>query len=514
MQEFTTIHQDCIHGVLHGFDRVIFRGTLRSISYPDGLSRYMNHYGILLKDFDHWAQRCTRRLSQHIEGLAQAAGRPCVYLASSAVSKQQRALEIATRDKIDRGLVCVLSCVEPCISATIHRNRQRRRLELVFVPRKCKFYYLYLIDPVFGWMHIRIQSWIPFDVQVYVNGRSYLQRQLDRVGMGYVQHGNCFSRLDDPAKAQMLMDQLVAMKWPTVLGRLLAPHWPTPEAGLLPEGPQRYYWTIRQSELATDVMFKDAESLAALYPRLCRHAIDGLACQDILRFMGKSPSRFGGEVTSSYQRLAQGVRVKHTCAGNTIKMYDKAGSVLRIETTINHPAQLRVYRGPLGDPQGDVKWRAMAKSVADIARRTAVCRAANERYLEALAAVGTERPAAVVLDPVSQPITRRGQRVRGLRPVGPDDAALFAAVMDGRHLINGLTNGSLQAALFSQTASDPTQKRRRSNWVGRKLRLLRRHGLIKKVGPRRLYRVTRRGHEVMGLALAIRQSSTALSKAS
>lgn len=513
MHEFITVHRDCIQGVLHGFDRVLFRGTLRSISYPDGLGRYMSSQGILFKDFDGWAQRCTRRLTEHIAGLAKAAGRPCVYLASATASKEERALEIAARDKIDRGLVCVLSCVEPCISASIYRNAQTRHLELVFRPRKCKFHYLYLIDPEFGWMHIRIQSWIPFDVQVYINGRSYLRRQLDRAGIGYQRHDNCFSRLDDVAKAQALMDQLIRMNWPTVLGGLLGAFWPSMQAGLLPDGPHRYYWTIRQSELATDVMFKDAGSLAAVYPRLCRHAIEGLACQDILKFMGQSPSRFGGEVTSNYQRLVQGVRVKHTHAGNSIKMYDKGGSVLRIETTINYPGKLRVFRGPLDNPERDVKWRAMSKSVADIARRVAVCRAANERYLNALAVVGTERPAATVLDPVSRPVNGQGKRARGLRPVGPDDAALFAVVMDGRNLIDGLTNGSVQAAFFSKPTADETEHRRRSNWASRKLRLLRRHGLIKKIGARRLYRVTAQGHQVMGLALAIRQSYTVLSRA-
>ena len=162
-------------------------------------------------------------------------------------------------------------------------------------------------------------------------------------------------------------------------------------------------------------------------------------------------------------------------------------------------------------PDQDLKWRPMSKSVADVARRMAVCRAANGRYLEAMAVIGPEQPAAAVLDPVSQPIRRKGQRASALRPIGPDDATLFAAVMDGRHVIDGLTNADLQAALFPISVVEPVEKRRRSNRVGRKLRLLRRHGLIHKIGRRRLYRVTDQGRHVMGLALAIRQSVTMLS---
>ncbi len=512
MNTFIQRHRDNVIGQLSGFDRVLFRGTLRSISYADGLGRYMNSQKILLKDFDGWAKRCTQRLKQHIEAVAKKAGRSVHYLASSAIDKEQYARKIADADRIGRGLVCVLSCVEPCFSPSIHRNAQTRRLELRFAPRKCKFYYIYLIDPRFGWMHIRIQSWLPFDVQVYVNGRSYLKQQLDGAGIGYVQHDNSFSRIDNLTRAQVLLDRMIKLNWPRVLSRLLSDWLPALQEGLLPEGTGRYYWTIRQSEVATDVMFREAHSLAAIYPRLCRHAIEGLSCPDILKFMGKSPSRYSGEVTSNHQRLVQGVRVKHTHAGNSIKMYDKGGSVLRIETTINFPGKLRVYRGPLDRPKHNPQWRSMSKSVADIARRVELCRAANERYLEAMAVIGQERPAAAVLDPVSRPINRQAKPARALRPIGPDDAALFAAVMAGDHLIDGLTNGDLQQALFEQATDDANEKRRRSNAIGRKLRLLRRHGLIRKVSSRRLYRVTDQGRQVMGLALAIRQSVTMLSK--
>lgn len=514
MQDFTTRHQDVIHGVLHGFDRLIFRGTLRSISYPDGLGKYMNHHGILLKDFDGWAQRCTGHLRDHLEGVARAAGVRCEYLPSSAISKEERALAIAEEDGLTEGLVCVLSCVEPCMSPVIRRNAQTKRRELRFTPRKCKFYYLYLIDPVFGWMHIRIQTWLPFEVQVYINGRTYLHRQLERAGIGYRKAANSFTWIEDVNQAQGLLDRLGSLNWPKQLKALVNRYWPKARRGLPPGRPGDYYWTIRQSEVATDVMFDDVSSLASVYRPLCRYAMEELGCQDILRFMGKSPSRHRGPVTGSCVKRVQGVRIKHTVDGcNSIKMYDKQGSVLRIETTINDPRKLRVYRGTLQRPHENCQWRPMSKSVADIGRRLEVCRQANQRYLSALAVAGRPVEVAAVLDPVSKPVVRAGKRQRGLRAVCPEDAALFAAVMDGRHLVNGLTNGSMQALLYDRPPRNSTEAQSRSNAVGRKLRLLRQHGLIRKIGSRRLYRVTPKGHQVMGLALALRQYTAALPEA-
>ena len=260
-------------------------------------------------------------------------------------------------------------------------------------------------------------------------------------------------------------------------------------------------------------MFQDEASLAAVYPRLCRHAIEGLSCQDVLRFFNREPSRYGGQVTSSCQKLVQGMRLKHQWGSNWIKMYDKAKCVLRIETTINDPQKLRVFRGTLETPDKNPHWQPMAKGVADIQRRVAVSRQANERYLDALAPVGRPVAVAAVLDPLAAPVHKAAKRCRGLRPVAPDDAQLLAAVMNGRHLIDGLTNGSLQTLLYGQVPEDPRQAKRRSNAMGRKLRMLRGHGLIQKVGARRLYRTTPKGREAMSLALAVREHTGLLATA-
>ena len=91
---------------------------------------------------------------------------------------------------------------------------------------------------------------------------------------------------------------------------------------------------MHQSEWATDVMFEDAESLAELYPSLVRYAVADMHSPDVLRFLGKRLSpNYQGEVTTDFKRRVEGVRVKHTARANSVKMYDKQGSVLRIETT-------------------------------------------------------------------------------------------------------------------------------------------------------------------------------------
>jgi hypothetical protein len=306
-----------------------------------------------------------------------------------------------------------------------------------------------------------------------------------------------------------LLDRLTRRQWVrtlSVFARRVNP---------LRRGPLRavhdYYWSVRQSEVATDVMFRDAASLAAIYPRLCLHAMTQFHTRDVMRFFARTPAgRAPREVVSHKVERAEGVRLKHWLEENSVKMYDKAGSVLRIETTVNNPRRFRALREVQGEDQGRLAWRPMRKGVSDLPRRVEISQAVNARYLQALAVVGESTPSHAILDGVARPLRRQGRSHRALRPVCPDEARLFAAALQGQHLIDGFTNGQIQRALFGPPPRDPVRARRRSAWVSRRLRLLRVHGLVRKVPKRRLYRVTDKGHRVMTTALLFRQTDVAL----
>src|SRR6187551_2085271 len=224
MNGFVDLHGASITGVINTFDRVIFKGHLNGF-FPDGaFGRYLSRWGILLKDAGRFFEAETQRIRDHVVSLAAAAGRPVEYLAGSSThrsgtSKEARARAIAERDGVTEGLVCVLSVVEPCRSFAVVPNRQTRRLEVVRRPRKCLHYYLYLIDPAFGWMHMRLQTWAPYEIQVYVNGREWLARQMDRAGLGYRRSDNKITDVDDFGPITALCERFAHTDWPPVLER-------------------------------------------------------------------------------------------------------------------------------------------------------------------------------------------------------------------------------------------------------------------------------------------------------
>lgn len=501
MQRFLQKHADKFTGVLSGFDRLVLRGTLRALSYIAGMKGFLWDRQILLKDFGDFAQAATERLKSATEEHAERLGRPVVYLTSAQTSKEEVALRVAERDGVTEGLVCVIKCVEPCVGFDIHRNAEIKKLELVMRDRKCLHYYHYAIDPVFGWMNVRIQTWLPFPVQICLNGREWLARQMDREGVSYRRADNCFLGIDDFARAQALMDRQLRTNWPRDLGRVAAALFPGKDDVL--QRPVPYYWTTHQSEWATDVAFKDAASLASIYPALLLHGITTFRSPDVMRFLGKKLDlRFQSEVVSNLRERPEGVRIKHRLGKNSVKLYDKAGSVLRTETTINDARALKTYRAAEGDEGGQKSWRPMRKGLADQHARAMASQAVNERYLDALADVDTAAPLGSLLAEVCKPVSWNGKRVRGLRPLPGGDLELLQAIGRGEFALDGLRNRDLQVHLFKTEPSSADDCRRRSAKVTRLLRLLRAHGVLHKIPHTHRYKLSAHGRELAAAVLA------------
>jgi hypothetical protein len=257
-------------------------------------------------------------------------------------------------------------------------------------------------------------------------------------------------------------------------------------------------------------MFGSREDLAEVYPALCRHAMEQFSSPQVLRFLGRRTNTlFNGEVCSTQERRIEGMCVKHRVEENSIKMYDKQGSVLRVETTLNNPRRFRVYRCVRRKGRKQKGWYALRKGIVDLRRRVQLSRGANPRYLDALAVVGEPRPAHRILDPVSQPV-KTPRAYRALRPITPQDSQLFAVVLRGEFHLQGVRNRDLRAALAPPGESDPAQCRRAAARATRQLRLMRAHGLIYRVGRTNYYRPTQKGQEVMNTALKFRQTDLAL----
>ena len=518
MHEFIAKHHEKIAGTLAGFDRLVIRGHLRSIGHPQGMMRYLWANQVFLKNFGDHVEAVTERVKEASLAAAKAGRRPVKYLNSSQLNKETIARDILAQDGVRAGLVCVLSCLEPCWKFEIHRNREKEKLELQLRPGKCLFLYHYQIHPILGFLHARIQTWFPFAIQICLNGREWLACQMQAAGLHYLQQDNCFPWIANWTKAQHLMDRQLKSRWPKLLNGIARQLNPI-HAETFRKYPASYYWSTYQHEWALDVIFHHAADLRRFYPRWVNHAMTTFSSPDVMRFLGKHTNlsgqlhqSFSGEVVSDFKRRAEGVRVKHSVNRNSVKLYDKAytpqGSVLRAEATFHNGDDFRVYRRKEGDRKGPRAWRRLRRGVADLHRRALLSHKAASRYLDAFATVDDATTLDELLQRLEQPRQWRGRRVRALRPLG-EDRALLSAINHGEFAINGFRNRDLRTIFFPQTTRDHQLLRRRSAWITRKLRLLRAHALIIKIAGTHRYQVTSPGRKTIVAILSALRSTVA-----
>ena len=321
---------------------------------------FLDSQGILFKDFKPFVLQQAERIRIHGQAVAAKAGRPYVYLESSGgLRMDEKARAMAQKDGISRGLICVFSRIEPCRTYRLIYAKPKPRL--VSAQRKCLYLYFYFLDREFGLMHVKIQTWFPFQIQVYLNGHDWLAHKMDRHHLGYQRIDNAFVWLESPSRAQRLADNMLRQNWLRVLDGLARRANPLLRDLFQGSG---YYWVISQSEYSTDLVFKDSGSLKGLYQDLLQHATVCLSAEDVLTFLGKKLSpAFQGELLTDFKHRKLGARVKHQVKTNWIKMYDKFGRVLRIETVIQHPYDFKIRRRGTCNGKPVVGWFPMCKRV-------------------------------------------------------------------------------------------------------------------------------------------------------
>lgn len=488
-----------IISVLSCFDRVIFKGHL-SLRNDVYLNRFVDTVlGIRRKDFIPLLQKHSELLVRHAKECAERHGRPYRYLQGK--HRKDRIIDqMIRRSALTEGLVAVLCCQETC--RTVKLRHGDRRPELVFAYRPQRVLYYYQIDADFGLMYVRLQTWFPYTIQVYVNGHHWLARQMIKRRLGFSQRDNAFTQLDDARQAQRLADRFAQLSWIRQLNTWARHVNPLLKQAWLRD--DRYYWVTQQAEYSTDILFASRQKLLSLYPRLLDYAVVNFSAKDILTFLGRRlHGNFDGEVLTDCKRDRwPGARIKHRVKENWLKMYDKFGHILRIETVINDPYAFRVRRLRTRDGRRRMVWCPMNKGVKNLYRVHAVVGAANARYLEALAAVDDPAPAYHQVERLAERKVVAQRSYAGFNPACRQDIRFFHAVLDGNHLLHGLRNRDVRRVLYGE-ARDRFQKRRQSATVGRMLKRLHVRQLIAKIPRTRRWRVTTVGQRVLGAVVQL-----------
>ena len=493
MEVYFDRHQKQISGVISCFDRVIVMGSLSDICYPNGMAAHLSAHGIRLFDFPRWAEPLRDEIRKNAETLAVEEGLEIEFIRRKNFRKEQRIKEIVAERGDHPGLVHIFSAMESCQSFRPWHDKQTNRTFLKSRQAKCLHYYFYFIDKDLGLCYLRVPTWAPFRLQFYFNGHNWLARRFEKRGIEFTLLDNAFIMISDYEQAQRIADRFDAKRLHKKLdtySRKLCP-----VVGRFRSG---YHWSIMQVECATDLVFESREALAALYEPLVRTAVHAVKAENVATFLGrKLHGNFQDELGNDFSTRIQGTRIKHHMGPASIKMYDKHGLVLRIETTANNVSFFKHHRRvDHRDGTSSMKIAPVRKTIYSLGVMRELLGASNQRYLAFLSQLDTPDSGSRQLDKISRPVRIKGRSNRGFNLFHGNDLDLFVAIARGEHRISGFRNRDLQSPL-----------EKNGGQVSRILKRLRVHGLIKKIGRTYKYYLTRLGRSTVACALKLRQEN-------
>jgi len=483
-----------IKGVLHCFDRLVLFGTYKAIGWPGAMGRHLHEHGVRLLEYQKgYANTLRLEMAQRVRAVAAEEGLAVIQV-EAGQRKEALVEKLLERRGRHEGVVCILGAMERCRCFKVGKDQTSGFLQLQWSQGKCQHFYVYFIDAEFGLGYLRIPTWAPFRLQAYCNGHDWLERRMKSSGIRFKKVDNCFTHVSDFAAAQRLLEGFEPERLHRMLDglarRLVAAH--DHFAGTL-------HWSVYQAEWATDIVFKDERLLPELYAQIVRTAAVEIGCADIYRFLGKRPAARGSrEVSSRLQTLVQGTRIKHTLGSTSLKMYDKAGRVLRIEcttsdiTSFSHyrkvePGRSRDREVPAGSPV-ESKYAPMRKTLYSLSALAEAMQACNQRYLGFISQWPDRTAERHELRRVTAPVRDEKDRSwRGVNFFHEADLLFLQALLRGEHQIGGLRNRMLQAHL-------PGWKPQK---IGRTLRRFRVLGLLKRVAGTRKYYLTKRAMNLL-----------------
>lgn len=512
MKNFIKRFSGLVKDVMTGFDRIVFKGFILPLMSASEVMNFCRNRNILNKNYKDWMLSQTRSIITTAEQYAiNNCGRSVTHIPTWRIRKEELAHDTQRKEQITSGLIGVWSCLEQGSSYRAVYCSEKGFPQLKNYQTQCKHLYFYFDDIEYGFMNIRLQTWFPYHIQVCLNGREWLRRGLERSGIDFHVHGNKFLYIADCQKAQQFLDNQLNTQFTDLLNGFSQRIFPDMEKIL---GPYlSYYWTLWQSEWATDLIFDTPGSLGAIMESLIHHAhITGTSSR-VLRYLDRPLTKSGKPYASSSDsvmtRVAgfnDGVRLRHWVDKNSVKIYNEQ-NVLRVETTINDPGKFRVFRHKQGQSVNEPKQRRpMRKGVMDTPLRACVSQDVNNRFMNDLATLKEKTPVSDILDKLTSHVMKDGCRYRGVDPVGKD-RELILSLSDPAFLISGFTNKMIRNLMSGTSFGKGRTDKQLSAKISRHFRLLRIHGIIRKLPKQNRYQVTLKGARLIKALNAILAAS-------
>lgn len=483
----TERYQDRLAGILSCYDRIVITGTLPGACYAAGMTSFLNAKHIRIFDYPRFAEPLRDRIRAGAQALAAEHGARIEHIAKAHIRKEDVVAAVLKERGDHPGLVHVISAMEACNAYEPWHDKATHQTYLRPTSGKCLHYYFYFLDETLGLVYLRVPTWCPFRLQFYCNGHSWLARALTQAGIGYATADNAFIRIDDWPRAQALSDSLSPDSLHAILDRYAALCCP-----VLDVFGQSYHWSLMQVEYSTDLVFRSEAILKPLYEELSRQAIFSVKAEQVANFLGKKITpQLAQEIGSRFTTRIEGRCIKHRLGSVSVKMYDKFGRILRLETTANDVSFFKHFRKVEHRDGHETRELApLKKTIYSLPDLREILLGCNRRYLEYLSALDDFSSGDRNLARLVGPREIDGHTLKGFNFFNQTEQNLLRALQRPEFNLHGVRRADLKPFLPGMSASGIT----------RQLWRLRAYGLIKKVAHTYRYYLTRLGRSAIAAA--------------
>jgi predicted transcriptional regulator len=455
------------------------------------MTKYMYQNEVRIFDYPKFAEPFKETIRSNAERIAKEHGIEIEFIRKTGIRKESIISEKVAKRGSHPGIVHIISVMEACNTYKPWHDKTTGKTFLKPDTSKCLHYYFYFIDEQVGLGYVRVPTWVPFRLQVYINGHSLLATELKKAGIKYTMTDNAFDSLEDAGKAQELSDNISIEKLHRKLDEFAWRFCPVYKDFNL-----RYHWSVMQAEYATDIVFKKQQGLQQIYSELMATAIHTVKPENIATFLGhKLDPRYQGEMGNNYNVRIEGSRIKHTMGSVSIKMYDKFSKILRIETTTNDISFFKHFREVVHrDGTTSHKMAPLKKNIYGLSFLKDNLKASNKRYLEFISAFDNKEVGRKRLENVTSSKSENNRNYKGFNFFNTFDLAVLLTILRGEFNINGFRNKNLQKLLGFNAGK-----------ISRLIKRLRVHGLIKKATDSYKYYLTKIGKETIIMAQKIKE---------
>ena len=469
---------DFTYGV---WDRIVLRGYYERLQRPANIVYFFrNVCGIYPITPEVLASRTTD-YRKWLDGYAAQRAIP-ILSAPKGARKEEVVAPFYRHFRGDEGVVVILKSMEKSRTFVSYEPRfpppsgeDYRQIRNAH-GKHFLHYYFYILDPVMGPMSLRVASYLPFSVNCYFNGHSFLAQQLRRRSIRFRKDDNAIVGCDEPSVLSELANTLEAK---TLRDR--ADHWVFRLAPSFSKRQRqacqlRYQWSVAQIEFSQNILFNRRAPLRVLFRRACEIGVALGGASQVRHIFGRRVNRrYNGKLETVLEQRDEGFPVLRSYYKTSfVKQYEKGDRLLRTEACLNDPYHIHVGRRLENLP-----------ALKDKLQTT------TDRYLEQQAELLDSTVDTGALAKLAKPVQRARRRVPGIKLNDDRVLRLLETLLyTGTLLDDWTTRDLLKRVCERHRISEDDYRLGQLRYDLSKLRA---HGLLTRVKKRNRYRLTQLG---------------------